>query len=158
MQVHFTESSIAETAQAIAFGEKFNCTLTKIKQGPGVTGDYIVSSGNMKGKTIEFKDDISGLTTGNFYIEFEQTSDQWFTRKKSGHVLAIERGNLLVISVGKEDFLFDKDSYARFIQGDWKVRTTRKGRNGNANGVFTRGWLIPIKRGRERCTLSYMTA
>ena len=160
MQRHFGLSEIDERAQAVCFRNRFGVELTKIKQGPGVCGDYLVTDTSdstleleialghpLLGKRIEFKNDKASLKTGNFYVEFEQTGDGWFTRKPSGHAMAIDTGCVLVISSGENTFVFNDVSFAKLIQHATRDVCTRAGRNGNRPGLHTRAKIVPVKHG-----------
>ena len=168
MQKHFLVSEVVERAQAVDFGLRFGVDLERIQQGPGVTGDYRVVETSehtkklerqlgytLTGKLIEFKNDIASLKYNSFYVEYEQTSDSWNTRKQSGHALAVARGCVLVVSSGPKCFVFNQTSYAEFIKGVTRERTTKYRANGNEPGSYTRGKIVPLKWAEHTATLVY---
>ena len=109
----FRKSAVYEARQAYLFQEHFDLkkALVKIPFVPGASGDYRVQPDGSSDKYeelftntfIEFKSDRTCLRTRHFYVEFEQTSNNWFSRKASGHQLAIDESCLLVIE-GFEKF------------------------------------------------------
>ena len=170
MQRHFGLSEIDERAQAVSFSARFGVHLGKIKQGPGVCGDYLVEATSadtrelesalghpLQGKRIEFKNDKASLKTGNFFIEFEQTGDGWFTTKPSGHAKAIDTGCILVISSGPNTYIFNENSFPQLIGRSTRELTTRPGRNGNPPGVHTRAKIVPVKHGITTASYHYNT-
>jgi len=170
MQSHFGLSEIDERAQAVSFSSRFGVQMSKIPQGPGVCGDYVVTETShdtselevalghpLLGKLIEFKNDKASLKTGNFYIEFEQTGNGWFTSKPSGHAKAIEMGCILVISSGANTYIFNENSFPNLLQRSTRELTTRAGRNGNPPGVHTRAKIVPVKHGKSTASYYYNT-
>jgi len=168
MQRHFTVSEVVERAQAAHFSHRFGVDLEKVQQGPGVCGDYLVleTSGHtqelekclgypLTGKLIEFKNDRASVKYDSFYVEYEQTSDFWNTRKPSGHDLAIARDCVLVVSSGPRCFVFNASAYAVFIEGVTRERTTKYRVNGNSPGSYTRGRIVPMKVAVRTATFMY---
>jgi len=168
MQHHFTVSEVAERAQATDFSLRFGVDLERVPQGPGVCGDYRVleTSGHtqelerrlgypLTHKLLEFKNDRASLKYDSFYVEYEQTSDFWNTRKRSGHDLAIARGCVLIVSSGQRCFVFNKSAYTVFIEGVTRERTTKYRVNGNSPGSYTRGRIVPLKVAERTATLVY---
>ena len=168
MQNHFVVSEVVEREQAAYFSLLFGVDLERIPQGPGVTGDYRVVETSehtealeemlgypLTGKLIEFKNDIASLKYNSFYVEYQQTSDFWFTRKQSGHDLAIARGCVLVVSSGPKCFVFNETAYAEFIEGVTRERTTKYRKNGNAPGSYTRGKIVPLKVAEHTASFVY---
>ena len=170
MQRHFGLSEIDERRQAITFSERFEVELEKIPQGPGVCGDYRVTKTSEKtkelesslgypiiGHLIEFKNDKASKKTGNLFVEFEQTSDGWFSRKPSGHALAISNGCVLVISAGEKTYVFNTENFQNLVKGATRDLCTRPGRNGNRPGCYTRAKLVPLKTATGTACYRYNT-
>jgi len=168
MQRHFTVSEVVERQQAQYFSLIFGVDLERIPQGPGVCGDYLVVETSehteelerrlgypLTGKLIEFKNDIASLKYNSFYVEYEQTSDFWWSRKQSGHDLAIASSCVLVVSSGPRCFVFNKSAYAVFIEGVTAERTTKYRVNGNSPGSYTRGRIVPLKVAENTATFVY---
>ena len=127
MHNHFIISEIAEQRQKQYFCKEFGVEMDKIVQGPCVCGDFVVTTTtdktknlekclatNLLSKRIEFKNDISSLQYGSLYVEFAQTSDYWWTDKRSGHHKAILDGCILVISSGNDCYMFDEQMNRMF--------------------------------------------
>ena len=158
MNAHFVVSEVEEHRQAADFSLRFGVILQRIPQGPGVTGDFLVTQTEERTQTlenalgypllqrrIEFKSDNASKRTKNFYVEFEQTCDGWGIRYPSGHEKAINDGCVLVISSGKKTFVFNEESFEEFKRGTIMERTTQYRKNGNAPEAFTRGYIIPVR-------------
>ena len=171
MQQHFTVSDVVERAQAAYFSINFGVDLERIPQGPGVCGDYLVVEASehtkelesrlgypLTEKLIEFKNDIASLKYNSFYVEYEQTSDFWETRKQSGHELAIARDCVLVVSSGPRCFVFNASAYTVFIKGVTAERTTKYRVNGNSPGSYTRGRIVPLEVAENTATWRYNMA
>ena len=168
MQAHFERSKIAERVQADDFAVRFGVDLERVPQGPGVTGDYMVVETSEQteqleallgysvlARRIEFKYDHASVKTKNLYVEFEQTSNSWFTCSPSGHTKAIADGHILVISSGRKTFVFNKKSFAQLLKGATSIRATRRGINGNHPGCHTRAKLVPVKVAFENASFVY---
>ena len=168
MKVHFARSDINERRQADDFAVRFGCDLERVPQGPGVTGDYMVfETGDrtiqleallgfpILARRIEFKCDHASVRTKNLYIEYEQTSDAWFSTNPSGHAKAIADGHILIISSGPNTFIFNEKSFAKLLKGATTVRTNRPRINGNHPGCHTRAKLVPVKVAFETATFVY---
>ena len=102
-----------------------------------------------------FKNDKASLKTGMFYVEYEQTSDGWFSRKSSGHALAIMRGCVLIISSGSKCLVFNEASFAEMEKGYIRTCKTRLGVNGNPRGCQTRAKLVPVPFGVKTASFMY---
>ena len=168
MQAHFQVSEITERAQAAFFSTRFGVDMERIPQGPGIVGDYIVLQTSehtqelenalgypLLGRRIEFKNDKTSVKYNSFFVEFEQTSDFWTTRKTSGHALAIQENCVLVLSSGTRCFVFNEHSYAMFMKGITRVLSTKFRSNGNSPASFTHGKVVPIKRAVEEASFLY---
>ena len=168
MQAFFTVSEVAERAQAESFSQRFGVDLEKLEQGPGVVGDYEVLETSdftrelesvlefpLKGRAVEFKCDNASQRTGRFFVEFEQTSDSWYTRKLSGHEKAIVEGCVLVISSGPICFIYNSETYDRLIDGSVGERCTKFRKNGNSPCSFTRARLVPLEHARKTASFVY---
>ena len=168
MQHHFAVSEIVERKQADYFGQRFGVDLERIPQGPGVCGDYLVMDTSehtkeleerlgypLEGRRIEFKNDMASLKYKSFYVEYEQTSDFWNTRKSSGHDLAVGMGCVLIISSGPICFVFNATAFAEFVKGVTRERTTKFRRNGNSPGSYTRGKIVPLEVALKTASFVY---
>jgi len=167
-QAHYVVSDVVEREQALAFRLTFGVNLLKMPQGPGVTGDYLVTQTsrateqletalgyNLEGRLIEFKDDKASLNTEHVYVEYEQTNDFWWSKKPSGHDLGIARGCVLVIASEPTCFVFNQTAFAELKNGTTKVRTTKYRKNGNNPGQYTRGRIVPLFHCRNTATFIY---
>ena len=168
MQKHFETSAIVERAQALYFSRRFGVRFAHLPQGPGICGDYEILETSYQtrelekklgfpllGRYIEFKNDKTSLQYNSFYVEFEQTSDFWYSRKPSGHELASTKGCVLIISSGSRCFVFNRGAYIEFVKGVTRVATTKYCSNGNPPGCFTRGKIVPIDRAMETASFLY---
>lgn len=154
MQRFFELNKIDEVEQARVFSNKFDVKMERLPQGPGTSGDYIVVQTNNDvyplSTVVEFKNDKSSQRTGNLFLECEQTSDNWFTRKKSGIALATYQNQLVVIKSGKENFIIrNRDEFAALINKSHRTLTTRSGANGNSHGCYSRGHLVKREHARN---------
>ena len=168
MKAHFAVSYVTEKKQAADFSAKFGVELERLPQGPGVAGDYeIVNTSEhtlalekalgfpVLGKVLEFKDDKTSLKYGTFFVEYEQTSDWWMSRKPSGHELAMAKGCILVISSGPRNFVFNQTQYAELVKGVTRILSTKFRSNGNNPGSFTHGKIVPVARAVETASVVY---
>ena len=167
MLKHINLSEIFERWQSVCFAEEFGCTLEKLPQGPGITGDYLITEtsvrtkplemkvGSLVGRRVEFKNDKKSLQYKSFYIEFEQTSDFWVTTKRSGHHKAVLAGDLLVINSGNDCYIFDEKEYFKLISYTLRVVSTKTGANGNQPGCYTKGKIVRLRRARQVCSHFY---
>ena len=168
MRRHMRLCESFELLQSESFASRFGCKLEKIKQGPGITGDFLIVStssktkelekhtGPLLHKKIEFKNDKTSIKYKTFYIEYEQTRDSWFTTKISGHEkAALIDDCLLIITSGSDCYAFIKESYLNLIKYSIRTLCTRNGANGNVRGCKTRGRIVPIKDGRKACSYFY---
>ena len=148
MKQHFAKCNVFEQRQALDFEKKFDCVLSKLPNTPGTSGDFVVEGpAPFHGRVIEFKFDRRSALSNNIYVEFEQTSDAWFSSKESGIALAIKNGQTVVLTCGpnKTNLIIETESeYRQVIANQIRVVPTRKGCNGNHNGVFSRGYIVPI--------------
>lgn len=149
MQAFFASNKPDEIMQASQFSQEFSVKMETLPQGPGTSGDYIiVQSKNPDyplNTVIEFKNDKSSQRTGNLYLEYEQTSDNWFT----GIELAISHGQIAVIRSGQENFIIkNHKEHAELVSRKHRTITTKAGANGNRCGCYTRGHLVKIKHAR----------
>lgn len=153
MQSFFALNKIDETEQARDFSKTFNVLIEKMPDIPGNSGDYIIVQTRNKdyplNTVIEFKNDKASKRTGNMYVEFEQTCDNWFTSKTSGIKLAIKNGQIVVIKSATENFIIrNHTEYTELTWGKHDTLTTRSGSNGNSNGCYTRGHLVSLVHAR----------
>ena len=168
MNEFFKECEIVEHKQADDFKHRFAVDLERIPQGINVVGDFFVLAASdftrpleiaiedsLVGRRIEFKNDRASVKTGNLFLEFEQTLDGWHSKKISGSHKAILDDCILVVTSGTTCFVFNSNAYFRLIAHKTDVRTTRKRINGNTNGSFTRGMLIPLKFAVEEACFTY---
>jgi hypothetical protein len=147
MKQYFAKCNVFEKRQALDFQENFSCCLSKLPNIPGTTGDFVVETGPapLQGRVIEFKFDKRSRFSKNIYVEFEQTNDAWFSSKESGIALAIKNGQIVVITCGDLNLIIETATeYQQVIANQTRVVPTRKGSNGNHNGVFSRGYIVPI--------------
>ena len=171
MRKFIAVSEKPERSQAEHFSLRFGCDLERIPQGPEVAGDYRIMETSdftkeletalgypLKGRVLEFKDDRASLKYGTLFCEFEQTNDSWFTRKPSGHALAILKGCILIISSGSRCFVFNEESYRCFVNGSIRERCTKYRRNGNNPGSFSRGKIVPVPHASKTASFSYNMA
>jgi len=168
MQSFFAVSEVSERKQSEHFSQRFGCDLERIPQGVGVVGDYIVLKTSdftkdlewelgypLQGRLIEFKDDKASLKWNTFYVEYEQTSNSWCTRRSSGHEKAILEGCILIISSGPLCLVYNKVSYIKLIAGAVRERTTKFRVNGNNPSSFTRARIVPVKHALECASFVY---
>ena len=168
MQNHFMLSEIAEARQAEEFMNHFGVQMDPIIQGPGVCGDYVIIETtnktkklekilgtNLLSKRIEFKNDVSSLQYGSFYMEYAQTSDYWWVSNPSGHHKAILEGCILVISSGDDCYVLDEEAYFRLIANTLRTVSTKPLQNGNLPGMFTKGRIVSLKDARKYCAYFY---
>lgn len=160
MQQFFKTCQKYEISQAKGFSSTFGVSLEKLPAVPGVSGDYMVMKKLHRkmhtlqfpmGSVIEFKDDKASTKTGNLYIEFRQTSDNWFTSQKSGILLAIDHGHKVVIRSGTDNYIMKTlKEYETLVSHSHRTITTRQNANGNRRGCFTNGYLVKIKFAKEQ--------
>ena len=156
MKSFFEKSKKHEMQQAFELCQQFDIELKQIEPIPGTTGDFTVSHGVSPqfpvGSIVEFKYDFYSMKSGNVFLEFEQTRDGWFTSKASGVKLAIDNGNIVIITIPceiagkttKNFILRTHKEYNALVQNSHRVNTTRRNSNGNSNGVFSRGHLVKV--------------
>ena len=169
---HILVSGIFEQIQATAFSNLFCVDLEHNEQGPGVCGDFICSGTSVGdksnrfaletaldfsilGRKVEFKHDKAAERTGRLFLEYEQTSDDWQTKKKSGHEKSILEGNILVITTQGECFVFNKLSYNALVARTLYKRTTTHRKNGNRPESYTQGRLVSVSAARECASYVY---
>ena len=170
MQTHFKKCEIPESRQATGFATHFGVVLERVEQGPGIVGDYRVTTTSKKteeletllgysllDKLVEFKNDGTSLTFKSFYVEFEQTVDYWNSRSKSGHVKAIDAGCLLILASGNDSYVFDDSCFEEFLKGTIREQHTKSRSNGNQPTCFTRGKIVPLKWARKTAKTLYPT-
>ena len=170
MLQYFAVCGERERAQAEEFCLRFGVDAQPVPQGAGITGDYIVSATTERtreletqlgypllGKRIEFKDDKSSLKFNSFFIEYESTSNSWATRQPSGHAKAVLDGCVLVISSGARSFIFNKQAYARLVEGATKTLSTKFRSNGNLPASFTHGKIVPLPWAFKAASFAYVS-
>ena len=168
MQAFFRVSEVTEREQAQKFTQRFGVDLEKVPQAAGVVGDYLIlkTSGftneleaqlgyPLAGRLVEFKDDKASVKRGTFFIEYEQTSDSWCTRRASGHEKAILEGCVLVMSTGSLCLVYNEASYKTLIEGVLRERTTRFRKNGNRPDSFTKGRIVTVEHAISCATFMY---
>ena len=155
MQAFFDLCKRDEIQQAHDFSNQFQVSLSKLPDVAGTSGDYVVMDGNAPkyptGTVIEFKFDKMSKKSGNIFLEFQQTTTNWFQCKSSGVKLAMECDQVVVVSIptrfgnGMEHFLIhNMDEYDRVVQESHRTITTRPQINGSPRGCYTRGHLVKI--------------
>ena len=162
LQKIFNSTTVYEARQADAFKKHFELKIKKIPFIPGCAGDYEIVEQSKKynelfsNSIIEFKSDKKSRKTKHFYMEFEQTSNNWVTKKNSGHQLAIDKECLLVIGVFEDFYCFDKKQFDLMINSvQHEQRTTRRNINYNKSGMGTRAWRVPVKWAAEFCNYHF---
>ena len=156
MKSFFKKAKSHEMQQAFELCQHFDIELNPREPKAGTTGDFTVSHGVSHqfpvGSVIEFKYDFYSMKSGNIFLEFEQTLDSWFTSKASGVKLALDNGNIVIITIpceiagkaNKNFILRTHKEYDILVQNSHKTLTTRNHSNGNSNGVFARGHLVKV--------------
>lgn len=150
-----------ERRQIHDFEQHFQCETEALPQTPGVVGDCIVVQRDgpddivSVGQRIEFKYDRASTRTGNLFIEFRQTSDEWRSYRVSGCRKAILEGCLLVIQTGSTYLVFDNVSYDELIQKSVCTCETRTGANHNRIGQFAEGYIVPTTAAYQCCSYAY---
>ena len=162
LQNFFNSTTVYEARQAAALKKHFELEIKKIPYTPGCAGDYEIVKRSKKyndlfsNSIIEFKSDKMSRKTKHFYMEFEQTSNGWDTKKNSGHQLAIDKGCLLVIGVFEDFYCFDKTQFDLMINSVEHEQTcTRRRKNFNKDGMGTRAWRVPVKWASEFCNYHF---
>ena len=155
MQAFFDLCKRDEIRQAHDFSNEFQVELTKLPDVAGTSGDYEVTNGTCPqfptGTVVEFKYDVSSKKTGNVFVEFQQTSDNWFQSRTSGIKLAMENNQIGVISVptrvgnGCDNYIIkNMAEYDSLVQNSHRTITTRACINGNHRGCYARGHLVRL--------------
>ena len=108
---------------------------------------FLQNFDDLLGRKIEFKQDGKSKYTRNFYFEFEQISKNtdWHV---SGHVKAMKEGCILVVSQsrGGPQLAMDYNRWLQCIDGQsFRVGQTAPYKNGNKEGMFTRGYMVPVE-------------
>lgn len=100
----------------------------------------------------ESKHDKASQIYGNFFVEFEQTFNNWITRQRSGLPLAAEQADIFTsICYGHQGakvyiFTFNpKKLYSELLKADFPHAPTKPRKNGNKPGSFARGWRVPFR-------------
>ena len=126
--------------------QQFFPEATKVEnQRKGCAVDYQLPSGEY----IEVKLDYSSSRTGNLFIEYEYTNK---TTVMSGLAITAEIGAIALLAVmsGKTlDKLIKvpaKDLLSLCKTAKLRTVATRNKVNGNKDGVFSRGYLLPISK------------
>ena len=146
-----------EAAQAVWFENEFRCILELVKnQRVGTGKDYKITScldslldDSDLHQFIEFKFDKSCRKTGNLYLEYEQTFDFGVNYQPSGMILAIEQSKYIVFSVKYSGcihhYVFTSEDMRELLTRKMRSVRTRDNANGNRDGCWTNGFLLPVK-------------
>ena len=143
-----------EAYQAKWFETHFKCTLKYVdNQRVGTAKDYeIVALGDDSplgvadlGQFVEFKFDKACRKTGNLYLEYEQTFGSTFI--PSGMTLAVDQSKYIVFSVKYSGcvhyYVFTSENMRALLKRKMRSISTRPNVNGNRDGCFTNGYLLP---------------
>ena len=146
-----------EAYQARWFETHFKCTLKYVEnQRVGTAKDYEITAiaddsplGVLDiGQFVEFKFDKACRKTGNLYLEYEQTFNG-STYLPSGMTLAIDQSKYIVFSVKYlgcvHHYVFTSGDMREILTRKLRSVRTRKNINGNRDGCFTNGFLMPVK-------------
>jgi hypothetical protein len=100
------------------------------------------------GKKFEIKFDHAAQKTGNLYLEVRQVyAGQRVARSGVGLLQA----DYYLYLVGDECLALSKDTAAEFIASpSFREVGTRNNANGNIDGSYTRGKLVPVSVAREK--------
>ena len=147
-----------EAGQAVWFENEFRCILEQVKnQRVGTGKDYKITSLCLDSalpksdlnKFIEFKFDKACRKTGNLYLEYEQTFDFGVKYQPSGMILAIEQSKFIVFSVKYigciHHYVFTGEEMRELLKRKMRSVRTRDNANGNRDGCWTNGFLMPVK-------------
>jgi hypothetical protein len=144
-----------EAYQAAWFERHFKCTLRYVdNQRVGTAKDYEITAvlegssldSSDVGEFVEFKFDKACKKTGNLYLEYEQTFNG--TRFiPSGMKLAINQSKYIVFSVKfvgcVHHYIFNRGDMREILTHKMRSVSTRPNANGNRDGCFTKGYLLP---------------
>ena len=146
-----------ESHQAHWFETHFKCTLKYVdNQRVGTAKDYEITAiaddsplGVVDiGQFVEFKFDKACKKTGNLYLEYEQTFNG-STFVPSGMTLAVEQSKYIVFSVEYlgcvHHYVFTGEEMRELLTRKMRSVRTRDNANGNRDGCWTNGFLIPVK-------------
>lgn len=98
---------------------------------------------------IEVKNDKASKKYGNIFLEYEQTFDDWKTKKPSGIAVSERQAKLVIIASyvsGKCALIAGSPEEWLKLKGaiNCRILTTNPGCNGNRPGCYARGYCIPI--------------
>lgn len=147
MKSFFESQKPFEKEQARIFSERFQVVLKKLQDVRGQSGDYAVVKGELfpPSTILEFKNDKKSLRTKNLYLESKQTTDGWFTTKKSGVALALQQGQVVVIKSGNENFILrTQTEYQKLLKMSHAEVSNGTGINGNPAGSYTKGDIVKL--------------
>ena len=144
-----------EAYQARWFEGHFKCKLKYVdNQRVGTAKDFeivSVSEGSTLdssdvGEFVEFKFDKACRKTGNLYLEYEQTFDGT-NFVPSGMTLAVCQSKYIVFSVKfvgvVHHYVFNSGVMNEILTRKMRSVFTRRNANGNRDGCFTKGYLLP---------------
>ena len=149
---------MGEEAQAVWFENHFRCGLEYVKnQKVGVARDYKIihrcidsplQASDIQ-QFVEFKCDHTCAKTGNLYLEYEQTFNYGMNYQPSGMVLAVDQSAFIVFSVKYagciHHYVFPSDAMRLLLTRKLRSVRTHPNKNGNPNGCWTNGFLLPVK-------------
>ena len=146
-----------EAYQANWFERHFKCTLKYVdNQRVGTAKDYeIIALAEDSpldivdlGQFVEFKFDKACKKTGNLYLEYEQTFNG-STFVPSGMTLAVDQSKYIVFSVKYpgcvHHYVFTGQDMRELLTKKMRSVRTRDNANGNRDGCWTNGFLLPVK-------------
>ena len=149
---------MGEERQAVWFENHFRCGLEGVQnQKVGTARDYKIThictdsplDTSDVGQSIEFKCDYACAKTGNLYLEYEQTFNYGTNYQPSGMVLAVDQSKYIVFSVKYagciHHYVFPSDAMRLLLTRKMRSVRTHPNKNGNPNGCWTNGFLLPVK-------------
>jgi len=147
-----------EARQARWFETHYHCTLEPVRnQRVGVGRDYQIvklypdSTLPVEAlhQYVEFKCDKAAKRYQNLYLEYKQTFDFGETFQASGMLLAVAQSVYIVFSVpyGAEThhYAFTVPEMKEILNRPLGSRRTLDNKNGNPDGSFTYGYLLPLR-------------
>lgn len=125
-----------------AFGARHDVDVVEGQQ-PGDAVDFVHEHHGR----IEYKADLQGHDTGNIYVELRQTSNDGGTWRRSGLTLAASQADFIVYDIVEQqrELWLDPELLLHVVADeDWREVRTRRNVNGNRDGQYTVGVLVPI--------------
>ena len=114
----------------------------------GQSGGSAVDVMTRSGAGVELKFDWDSIRTGNHYLEFAQTSDNWASTRPSGFALSEHQADYWCVINEAWLWLLRCDELGAFLRerrSSLRTIETRSRINGNQPGQFSRAYLLPLQ-------------